>query len=66
MPVDPGNLLLLARIRGVPVIGAPGCARGLRENGMDFVLNRILAGEHPTSWDITGLGVGGLLKVSLR
>ncbi len=28
MPVDPGNLLLLARVEGdVPVIGVPGCAR---------------------------------------
>ena len=27
MPVDPGNLLLIGRANGVPVIGAPGCAR---------------------------------------
>src|SRR5262249_48367747 len=27
MPVDPGNLLLIAAVRGRPVIGAPGCAR---------------------------------------
>src|SRR5439155_10036102 len=27
MPVDPGNLLLIGGANGVPVLGAPGCAR---------------------------------------
>ena len=27
MPVDPGNLLLIGRLRGQAVLGAPGCAR---------------------------------------
>ena len=27
MPVDPGNLLLIAQAQGRPVLGAPGCAR---------------------------------------
>jgi hypothetical protein len=27
MPVDPGNLLLIGSAGGVPVLGAPGCAR---------------------------------------
>ena len=61
MPVDPGNLLVLGWIGDVPVIGAPGCARSPKENGFDWILNRILAGETPTSRDITGMGVGGLL-----
>ncbi|MDX3924868.1 MAG: molybdopterin-binding/glycosyltransferase family 2 protein [Shinella sp.] len=61
MPVDPGNLLVLGRIGDVPVLGAPGCARSPKENGFDWVLNRILAGEWPRSHDITGMGVGGLL-----
>ncbi|WP_455271546.1 NTP transferase domain-containing protein [Rhizobium herbae] len=61
MPVDPGNLLVLGRVGGIPVIGAPGCARSPKENGFDWVLNRILASEWPTVDDITGLGVGGLL-----
>src|SRR5262249_10554508 len=33
MPVDPGNLLLVADARGRPVLGAPGCARSPKENG---------------------------------
>ncbi len=62
MPVDPGNLLVLGRLGEIPVIGAPGCARSPRENGFDWILDRLLAGEWPSPTDITGLGVGGLLK----
>ncbi|MDQ0316575.1 molybdopterin-binding/glycosyltransferase family 2 protein [Amorphus orientalis] len=61
MPVDPGNLLLIGRLAGRPVIGAPGCARSPKENGFDWVLNRTLAGLDVTPDDIVGLGVGGLL-----
>lgn len=62
MPVDPGNLLLLADLGNTPVIGAPGCARSPRENGFDWVLNRLLAGLPVAGSDITAMGVGGLLK----
>jgi molybdenum cofactor cytidylyltransferase len=62
MPVDPGNLLVLGEISGRPVIGSPGCARSPKENGFDWILNRLLAGLDVTSEAITGLGVGGLLK----
>jgi molybdenum cofactor cytidylyltransferase len=61
MPVDPGNLLLLAEFAGRPVIGAPGCARSPRENGFDFVLARLCAGLPPRAADIQRMGVGGLL-----
>jgi molybdenum cofactor cytidylyltransferase len=61
MPVDPGNLLLIGSASGVPVLGAPGCARSPVENGFDWVLMRLLAGLTVTRADITGLGVGGLL-----
>lgn len=61
MPVDPGNLLLLARSQNVPILGAPGCARSPKLSGMDIILDRILAGEWPSPMDINGLGVGGLL-----
>lgn len=62
MPVDPGNLLVLGSVGDVPVIGAPGCARSPKENGFDWVLARVLAGEPPSALDISRLGVGGLLK----
>jgi molybdenum cofactor cytidylyltransferase len=61
MPVDPGNLLLVANAHGTPVLGAPGCARSPKENGFDWVLTRLLAGLPVTRSDITGMGVGGLL-----
>jgi molybdenum cofactor cytidylyltransferase len=61
MPVDPGNLLVLGRIGGKSVLGAPGCARSPKENGFDWVLDRLIAGLDVTSADIAGLGVGGLL-----
>ncbi len=61
MPVDPGNLLMLGSLQSVPVLGAPGCARSPRENGFDWVLDRLLAGQPVTGKDMTGMGVGGLL-----
>src|SRR5258708_32075531 len=61
MPVDPGNLLLIGNAGGIPVLGAPGCARSPVENGFDWVLTRLLAGLELTRADLTGMGVGGLL-----
>ncbi len=61
MPVDPGNLLMLGRIGPVPVLGAPGCARSPKENGFDWVLQRLLADVAVASADIRRLGAGGLL-----
>ena len=61
MPVDPGNLLLIGSAAGVPVLGAPGCARSPVENGFDWVLMRLLAGLKVTRAELMGMGVGGLL-----
>jgi molybdenum cofactor cytidylyltransferase len=61
MPVDPGNLMLVGRLGGMAVVGAPGCARSPKENGFDWVLMRLLAGLPVSREDITGMGVGGLL-----
>jgi molybdenum cofactor cytidylyltransferase len=61
MPVDPGNLLLVGSASGVPVLGAPGCARSPVENGFDWVLMRLLAGLKVTRTELMGMGVGGLL-----
>ncbi|WP_315705991.1 MULTISPECIES: molybdopterin-binding/glycosyltransferase family 2 protein [unclassified Bradyrhizobium] len=61
MPVDPGNLLLIGNAAGVPVLGAPGCARSPVENGFDWVLMRLLAGIKVTRAELMAMGVGGLL-----
>jgi molybdenum cofactor cytidylyltransferase len=61
MPVDPGNLLLLARLGDRPVLGLPGCARSPKLNGFDWVLQRLAAGLPVGRADIMAMGVGGLL-----
>ncbi|MBZ9659405.1 molybdopterin-binding/glycosyltransferase family 2 protein [Mesorhizobium sp. ESP-6-4] len=61
MPVDPGNLLVLGTLDGKRIVGAPGCARSPKENGFDWVLDRLVAGLEVTASDIAGMGVGGLL-----
>jgi len=62
MPVDPGNLLLLAENDQRPVLGLPGCARSPRLNGADWVLQRLAAGLEVQPSDIQAMGVGGLLN----
>lgn len=62
MPMDPGNLLLLGRLGSSIVIGMPGCARSIIENGVDKVLDRLSCGLPVNREWITALGVGGLLK----
>lgn len=62
MPVDPGNLLLLAHHGTTPIVGAPGCARSPKPSGFDWVLERLLAGLSVTGADLMRMGVGGLLK----
>lgn len=62
MPVDPGNLLVLAHIGDVPVLALPGSARSPRPGGNDLVLERIMADVPVGRADIMALGVGGLLK----
>jgi molybdenum cofactor cytidylyltransferase len=61
-PVDPGNLLMLAYLNDVPVVGAPGCARSKKINIVDWILPRLLAGDRLTRRDIIELGHGGLLQ----
>jgi molybdenum cofactor cytidylyltransferase len=67
MPVDPGNLLLLGRLRGTTVLGVPGCARSLKRSGFDAVLERACAGVPVVAQDLAAMGIGGLLdEVSVR
>jgi molybdenum cofactor cytidylyltransferase len=61
-PVDPGNLLMLAYIEDVPVLGAPGCARSRKVNVVDWVLPRLLVGDRLSREDIVAFGAGGLLE----
>ena len=62
VPVEPGNLLLLAYYHHIPIVGAPGCAKSKSYNVVDMVLPRLAAGEHLTRRDLIELGHGGYLK----
>ena len=67
MPVDPGNLMMLGDLRGVPVLGVPSCARSPKVNGFDWALERVLAGISLSAGDIMDMGAGGLLaEISSR
>jgi len=62
MPVDPGNLLLLGDLQGIPVVGVPGCARSTQVSGFDWVLQRLCADLPVGAKEIMGMGTGGLLE----
>ena len=62
MPVEPGNMLLLAHIDSCPVINLPGCSRSPKLNGLDWVIQRLAAGLPVGKTEILSMGVGGLIK----
>ncbi|MDA1090164.1 MAG: molybdopterin-binding/glycosyltransferase family 2 protein [Proteobacteria bacterium] len=62
VPVDPGNLLVSARLGDISVLGLPGCARSPQSNGVDLILPRVLADLDVSPGVLLGMGVGGLLK----
>lgn len=62
VPVEPGNLLMVAYYGDIPIVGAPGCARSKNYNVVDMVLPRLIAGERLTRRDLAELGYGGYLK----
>ncbi len=61
LPVDPGNLLMLANVANVPVLGLPGCARSPKHNGLDMLLDRIACDVPITESWLNSLCIGGLL-----
>ena len=66
MPVEPGNMLLLAHLGEVPLLVLPGCARSRRSNGLDWVLQRLVAGLPVGRAEIMRMGVGGLIRSPLE
>jgi hypothetical protein len=59
-PVLPGAMFMLAYLKGLPIVGLPGCVMYHATSIFDLVLPRILAGERLTRHDIIALGHGGL------
>lgn len=62
VPVEPGNLFMLAYHGDIPIVGAPGCARSKSYNVIDMALPRLAAGERLTRRELVKLGHGGYLK----
>ncbi|NNE85200.1 MAG: NTP transferase domain-containing protein [Alphaproteobacteria bacterium] len=62
MPVDPGNLLVVAALGDMPVLALPGSARSPKIGGNDLVLERLLAKLPVDAAHIRAMGTGGLLK----
>ncbi len=66
MPTDPGNLLLVGKINKKNVIGVPGCAKSIKRNGFDDILERVCHGEKFTRKKIAEIAAGGLYKNLFR
>lgn len=62
LPVDPGNLSLLARRGGLRILGVPGSFRSPKLSGHDWILQRWVAGLEISQEEVAAMGVGGLLK----
>ena len=61
LPVDPGNLSMVGEWDGMLVLGMPGCARSPKLNGLDWLLQKALAGIKLDKSELSGMAVGGLL-----
>lgn len=59
-PTYPGAMFMLAELKGVPMVGLPGCAMYHKATIVELIIPRILAGDPITRKDIISLGHGGL------
>ncbi len=58
-PVLPGAMFLLSYVKGIPVVGLPGCVMYAKRSIFDLVVPRILTGERLTREDFVALAYGG-------
>jgi hypothetical protein len=58
-PVLPGAMFMLSYVKGVPVVGLPGCVMFNGRTVYDLVIPRILTGEKLTRMDFVRLAHGG-------
>jgi len=61
VPVQPGNMLMLAYLGEIPLIGVPGAAMHHKVTALDLILPRIFANVRITRDDLLSFGEGGLL-----
>lgn len=60
LPIQPGNMFMLAYLKGVPVLGIPGAAVHCKTTVLDIVLPKIFVGESITKNDLIRMSQGGL------
>jgi molybdopterin biosynthesis enzyme len=60
VPVQPGNMFMMAYLQGTALMGVPGCGMYYRTTILDAVLPRIFAGELLDKSYFTAMGEGGL------
>lgn len=58
-PVLPGAMFMLSYVKGIPVVGLPGCVMYAGHTVYDLTIPRILTGEKLTRKDFTHLAYGG-------
>lgn len=58
-PVQPGNMILMAYLENMAVLGVPGCAMYNKTTVLDVILPRIFAGHILQKKDFVILGEGG-------
>ena len=60
VPLQPGNMLMLATLGACTLIGVPGAAMHRKITALDVLLPRIFAGDYLDASDLRSLGEGGL------
>ena len=60
MPILPGAMAVVGKLRGADIIGVPACALFHRTTSFDLLLPRVLAGLTPTRQDVAEMGEGAM------
>lgn len=58
-PVLPGAMLMLSYVKGIPVVGLPGCVMYAKRSIFDLIVPRLITGEKLSKIDFVKLGHGG-------
>lgn len=61
IPMQPGNMLMLAKLGKISLVGVPGASMHSKITSLDYFLPRIFAGLEITKKDFLDMAEGGLL-----
>lgn len=59
VPMLPGTMTLVGKLRNIPIIGVPACALFYKTTAFDVVLPHLLAGKELSRKDLAALAEGG-------